>query len=146
MIVAKAVIPNQFWILKENNEKVGNIEAGPDGYQVKIHNEIKQFKTIRTIKQRENIDFEPAITKKPAVVTNQVHGYPTPSFPHNAIFDVKHQIPLWTKEIRSKSWYAAGWFRIKLNRNWSVVQCPKLITLQRYPYEGPFMTEEEANQ
>lgn len=144
MIVAKTIVPNQFWILQEGNQKIGNIEAGPDGFQVKIKNQIKQFKTIRTIKQREQINFETIINKKQEVRHDQVHGFPTTGHAHNAIYDVRHQIPLWTREPRSKSWYAAGWYRVKLNRHWSVVQCPKLITLQRYPYQGPFMTEQEA--
>lgn len=144
MIVAKTIIPNQFWILQENDQKIGNIEAGPNGFQVKIKDQIKQFKTIRTIKQREQINFETVVDKKPQVESNQVHGFPTTGHAHNAIYDVKHQIPLWTKEPRSKSWYAAGWYRVKLNRHWTVVQCPKLITLQRYPYDGPFMTEKET--
>ena len=47
MIVAKPVIDKQFWILQEDNRKVGNIEACADGYQVKINNQIAQFKIGR---------------------------------------------------------------------------------------------------
>ena len=35
MIVAKPVIDNQYWILKQDNQKIGNIEASADGYVVK---------------------------------------------------------------------------------------------------------------
>ena len=37
MIVEKPVIPNQYWILKQDDRKIGNIEAGPDGFQVRIN-------------------------------------------------------------------------------------------------------------
>ena len=143
MIIAKAVIPNQYWILKENDRKIGNIEAGPDGFSVKIKNQTQCFKTLSMVQQRAGIDFEP-IKQRSTPEPNQVHGYPTNEHPFNPIFDVKRQLPLWTQEEKSKSWFAAGWYRIKTGRNWSVAQCPKLITLQRYPYAGPFYTEEEA--
>ena len=146
MIVAKAVIPNQFWILKDGDIKVGNIEAGPSGFEVKINNQVQSFKTLNSIKQKVAVDFEPVSRKKAVPSTNQVHGYSTSGKPFNAIYDVKHQVPLWTKEARSKSWYAAGWYRIKQSRTWETVFCPKLITLQRYPYEGPFLNKDQANE
>jgi hypothetical protein len=145
MIVAKAVIPNQYWILKQDDRKVGNIEADPSGgFQVKINNQVERFKTIRTIKQRVAIDFEPVVKPRTRVTGNEVNGYPTTSKPYNAIYDVRHQVPLWTREERSKSWYAAGWYRVKQGRHWTIEECPKLIMLERYEYQGPFHTEAEA--
>lgn len=145
MIIAKPVIPNQFWILKENEVKVGNIEAGPHGFDVKINSQVQSFKSINTLKQKVSINFEPVAKKQPILSTNLAHGFPTSGKPYNSIFDVKHQVPLWTKENRSKSWYAAGWYQVKQGRNWTVEFCPKLITLQRYQYRGPFYSEEQAN-
>lgn len=147
MIVAKPVIPNQFWILKQNDRKVGNIEARADGFSVKIGDQVSSYKTINTIKQKIAIAFEPVAKNiGPGVVENTVHGFPTIGQAHNAIYDVKHQVPLWTREPRSKSWYAAGWYRVKQGRSWTVELCPKLITLQRYPYQGPYHTKEQANE
>lgn len=146
MIVAKTVIPNQYWILRQNDRKIGNIEHGPDGFQVKINNQVQKFKTIKTLKQRVPVDFEPVIKKRVSNIGNTVNGFPTTSKPHNSIFDVKHQVPLWTKESRSKSWYAAGWYRIKQGRNWDIVECPKLIMLERYQYRGPYHSKKEAEQ
>lgn len=145
MIVAKPVVPNQFWILKQDDRKVGNIEANSDGFSVKIGDQVKSYKSINTIKKTVAIDFEPVIRRQGVASTDSVHGFPTAGHAYNAIFDVKHQVPLWTKEPRSKSWYSAGWFRVKQGRHWTVEFCPKLITLQRYPYAGPFHTEEQAN-
>lgn len=146
MLLAKTVIPNQYWILRDSDRKVGNIEAGPDGFQVKIDNQVQTFKNMNTIRKKVAIDFEVVENLHRPTVKNQVHGYPTKSQPYNAIYDVKHQVPLWTKEPRSKSWYAAGWYRIKQGRSWSVVFCPKLIALERYPYQGPFHDQARAEQ
>lgn len=146
MIIAKPVIPNQFWILKDGDNKVGNIEAVAGGVSVKIGNQVQSYKNINALKQRISIKFESVNKVKVDDNDNKVHGYPTTGEQvYNAIFDVKHQVPLWTKELRSKSWYAAGWYRVKQGRNWTTELCPKLITLQRYPYQGPFHTKEEAS-
>lgn len=146
MIIAKAVIPNQYWILRDDHGKIGNIEADPSGgFQVRINNEIQKFQTINKLKRRFPIDFQTIKRSKIKSKENQVSGYHTTGTPYNAIYDVKHQVPLWTKEERSKSWYAAGWYRIKQGRNWTIEECPKLIMLERYQYQGPFFTKDEAN-
>ena len=49
MIVAKPVIPNQFWILKDGDHKIGNIEIAPGGFSVKIGDHVQSYKSINTI-------------------------------------------------------------------------------------------------
>ena len=145
-LVAKPVIDKQFWILQDGNQKVGNIEACAGGYQVKINNQVAQFKTIKMVEQRAHVQFEPAIKKQSKPVTNLVNGYPVAGRVCNPLWDVQKKLPLYTKTNKSKSWFAAGWYRVKKGRNWTTLQGPKLILLQRYPYEGPFYTREEAAQ
>lgn len=143
--VAKPVVDKKFWILQKDNEKVGNIEAVSNGYQVTINNQTQQFKTIRMAAQRANIQFESgAKATKPD--THSVHGYPASSRVHNPVWDVQQQLPLYTKTKKSKSWFAAGWYQLKRGRNWRVVQDPKVISLERYPYAGPFQTKEQASE
>jgi hypothetical protein len=146
-LIAKPVIDKQFWILQDGNQKVGNIEACAGGYQVKIRNQTSQFKTIRMAAQRVNIQFE-SMSSMPnrKKVYNQVHGYPAAGRIYNPMWDVKLKLPIYTKTNKSKSWFAAGWYQIKKGRAWCVVQDPKLIVLQRYPYQGPFHTEKDANE
>ena len=61
-LVAKPVIDKQFWILQEDNVKVGNVEACAGGYQVKINNQVvAQYKTIKLVERNINVTFEPAI-------------------------------------------------------------------------------------
>jgi hypothetical protein len=144
-LVAKPVVDKQFWILQDGDRKVGNIEACAGGYQVKINNQTAQFKTIRTAAQRVDIEFEilPRLEKiKPSV--NLVHGYPAQGRVYNPIWDVPQKLPLFTKTKKSKSWFAAGWYRVKKGRNWATVQDPKLILLQRYSYTGPYHSYDQA--
>ena len=146
MLVAKPVIDKQFWILQENNRKVGNVEACAGGYQVKINNQIAQFKTIKMAAQRANIEFEPAVKlSKPKATMDQVHGYPVSGRVYNPMWDVAQQLPVYTKTAKSKSWFAAGWYRVRRGRTWTTTLAPKLIVLQRYAYQGPYYSETEAN-
>ena len=144
-LIAKPVIDKQFWILQENNQKVGNVEACNGGYQVKINNQVAQFKTIKLVEQRVNVQFETTLKRSKVEKTTppNVHGYPAVGRIFNPIWDIQQKLPLYTKTNKSKSWFAAGWYQVKKGRKWAVVQDPKPIVLQRYPYQGPFHTKEE---
>ena len=143
MLVAKVVADKQFWILQEDDRKVGNIEAWNGGYQVRINNQVKQFKTIKLAARESNIVFAKEETASKPDNTS-VHGYPVAGRCYNPVWDVVHHLPIYTKTAKSKSWFAAGWYSIKRGRNWKIIQDPKLIALQRYPYQGPFKTKEQV--
>ena len=146
MIVAKPVIDKQFWILQDGSEKVGNVEAAQGGgFNVKINDTVQQYKTIKMVTQTTDIVFEQPPKTQKKIASNDVHGYEAQGRAHNPIWDIKHRLPLYTKTKKSKSWFAAGWYQVQRGRNWKTVQDPKLITLQRYKYHGPFHTKEEAN-
>jgi hypothetical protein len=144
-LIALPVVDKQYWILKDNDRKVGNVEACDGGYQVKINNQIAQFKTIKMVEQRVHIHFEPSAKKTKPLQQSTVHGYPVSGRMYNPMWDIPHKLPIYTKTNKSKSWFAAGWYRVKKGRNWTTIQGPKLIMLQRYPYHGPYYTQEEAN-
>jgi len=143
-IIAKPVIDKQYWILKQDNQKVGIIEAVDGGFAVKLRDKVSQYKTIKMAGRDANIEFEPAIKSK-KLSANQVHGFEVTGKVFNALWDVKHKLPLFTRSDKSKSWFAAGWYMVKQHRTWKLTHHPKLITLQRYKYQGPFHSKEEAN-
>lgn len=145
-LIAKPVIDRKYWILQQNNRKVGNVEACPGGFQVKLNNQVEQFKSIKMLEKRIQIQFEPIPPKVKTVKPQQVHGYPTSGKVHNGLWNVQDKLPLYTKTPKSKSWYAAGWYQVKKGRNWKTIQDPKLILLQRYEYQGPYYSKEEAQK
>jgi hypothetical protein len=142
MIQAKPIVDNRYWILKEDDRKVGTVEAHNNNVVVRINNTTQHFKSIGRL---SNIQFEPAYktTKMPR---DQAHGYETGCRAHNAMWDVRRRLPLFTKSSKSKSWYAAGWYSLQQSRRWSTVRNPKLILLDRYKYHGPFHTQKEADE
>ena len=143
MIVAKPVIDNQYWILKQDDEKIGNVQAVDGGFALTIRNKVAKFKTIRMLRRQANIEFAEPEHVTP-IPKDRVHGYPTGCRTHNGMWNVQLKLPLFTKTTKSKSWFAAGWYLIKQHRSWKVLQNPKLIVLERYTYQGPFYTEEHA--
>lgn len=145
MIVAKPVIADQFWILRQDDQKIGNITANGDGFDVKIKDSVTRFQTISMIAQR-GIEFEPVAYRSAPQKTNTIHGFPAQGRVFNPTWDVRHGLPLYTKTKKSKSWFCGGWYRIRQGRCWEVVESPKLIAVQRYPYQGPFYTKEQAAQ
>jgi hypothetical protein len=143
VITAKPVIENRYWILRQGDEKIGNIEATDSGFQVKVQDSVQQFKTIRMVRQRMKVEFE-KIAAAHRDDPHSVYGFPAGCRAYNAMYQVQNGLPLFTKSAKSKSWYAAGWYQIWQARRWTTVQSPKLITLQRYRYRGPFHSREQA--
>mgnify|MGYP006093171277 FL=1 len=144
MLVAKPVIDKKFWILQQGDEKIGNVQAVDGGFALTIRNKVAKFKTIRMLRRQANIEFAEPEHVTP-IPKDRVHGYPTGCRTHNGMWNVQLKLPLFTKTTKSKSWFAAGWYSIKQHRSWKVLQNPKLIVLERYTYQGPFYTEEQAN-
>ena len=141
-LVAKPIVKNQFWIVTDGVKKVGNIEANNAGYGVQINGTFLQFSNTEDLKKSTHIKFENL--KQTTKVTIPYPEYPTTSRVYNSICDVKRGLHLYTKTKKSKCLHAAGWFVLDQNGTESVVFCPKYIFVQRYPYKGPYKTEQEA--
>jgi hypothetical protein len=140
-LIAKPVVDKEFWLLHENDRKIGNILAHEGKFQVKINNEVTEYPSLAQVETAIGIQLTSA--PKP-IKLNTIHGYHTGSRSFNETWDVKHGLPLFTKKESGQCWHAAGWYLTKRGRDWRVEECPKLIYLQRYPYQGPFLTKREA--
>lgn len=148
-IHAKPIIDNKFWIVEADGEKVATLRKNDDNRFV-MSNEggIEVFDDKESLTKKFGRDFFVAKIVKESnhALDNEVHGYPTSTSPHNSMFDIKRKLPLFTKSGDSKSLYCAGYYVIKFDKGWVKSFCPKLITLQRYDFKGPFKTEIEMKQ
>jgi hypothetical protein len=144
-LVAKPVIKNKFWIVEESGSKVATIQAiDEDGGFVYVHDDQREhFPSIKLISKKYNIEFVKA-DKPKRDPDADVYGFPIQGVAYNQVLDVQRYLPLYTKQAKSKSFYCAGYYLIKLGQNWHQELCPKLITLNRYEYYGPFKTAEAA--
>ena len=141
-IHAKPIIKDMFWVLTAEDKRVGEINKQGSTYSLKIGDSVFNYKNLNRIKANANIEFEKQITAKEREV-NQVHGYSTDAEPYNGVWSLQQKVPIFTKEENSKSWFAAGWYLVKQNKRWRQDFCPKLITLQRYDYRGPYKCQKD---
>jgi hypothetical protein len=88
------------------------------------------------------------VKKIPTVkeITNTVYDFLCSSKPFNPVYNVRKKLPIYAKSTKSKSQYCAGYYVIQFRKGWVKSFCPKLITLERYPFKGPFRTEQEMRQ
>ena len=143
---ATPVVKNKFWIVEKDGEKVASILAAEDGVVFVKDDQREKYPSITMLKSRHNIEFLRNGKKVSAAPSNEVNGFHASGKPHNPLYDVRKKLPIYTKDSKSKSFYCAGHYLVRLNNHWSKVYCPKLITLQRYEFIGPFKDPEEQAQ
>jgi len=146
-LLAKPVVKNRCWVVEKDGEKYGSILAN-DYEVVLVHGGRRErFPNLKMLKDRYNIVLDlPNTNKASKPVHSDVYGYPCQGKAHNILWEVQKKLPIYTQDDNSKSFYCAGFYIVKLNNVWSEAFCPKLITVNRYPYEGPFKTQEQMQQ
>lgn len=146
---AKVLVPDQEWIIQDNQKKIGSISKSKFGYVVMQNGKSVGFENLSEIKAKFGIAiFEESINKvrrdtsvdKPYLI----YEFPCRTQPYNPVYSVKNRLPLYSKNPKSKSQYCAGYYAIQFGKGWGKAFCPKLITIQRYPYHGPFKTMNEV--
>jgi hypothetical protein len=149
---SKVLIPNKCWIIEEGGIKLGTLNKEKKGWsfyskgnkiEIRDLGEIKNHFGIGTLEQ-SNIKSLKKTT--PISIDTSVYDYPCASRPHNPVYNVVKKLPIYAKSGKSKSLYCAGYYIIRFRKGWVKSFCPKLITLERYPYKGPFKTETEMRQ
>jgi hypothetical protein len=144
-LLAKQVVKNKCWIVEDNGKKVATILSNPNGVvyvdQKDLHRE--QFSSLKLLSDRYNIVVDKPKLQKAIKELHDVYGYPCEHNAQNILWDVQHKLPIFTKGNKSKSFFCAGYYIVKFNNGWVKSYCPKLITLNRYPYQGPYKSQEQ---
>jgi hypothetical protein len=147
--VAKVVIPNKSWIVEDSGVKLGTLNKEKKGFSFYRQGVKLDIKDAKEIEDKFGLAlFEESISKiqKTNLKKTQdlsVYDYPTASKPHNPVYNIVKKLPIYAKSGKSKSLYCAGYYVIQFRKGWVKSFCPKLITLERYPYQGPYKTETE---
>jgi hypothetical protein len=132
-------VSDKFWILKDDNGKVGEVNINNNKYTVTVNGRTASFQTRDAVTSNTGIEFLPNNTCTSDVPQTSVYGYPIPednSF--NAVWNLKLSLPLYTSSEDSKSWHAAGYYLVKIKDKWKNILSPRLIILQRNDYRGPY--------
>jgi len=145
---AKPVLEDKFWIVEQSGQKIGTLRKNEDKFVFSNEQGVKFYHSKKSILTDYGKDFFVAKIIKEADDSepNEVHGFKCSTKPHNSMYDIQKRLPLFTKSGDSKSLYCSGYYVIKFEKGWVKSFCPKLITLQRYAYKGPFKTDLEMKQ
>lgn len=144
-LIAKPVVNGQYWVVTDGAKKVGNVIADSAGYEVKLNGTNTHYASTSAIKRKAKIAFQTLKTNKTSIVLPFSH-YPTTKRIYNSIVDVKRKLHIFTKTVKSKCFYAAGWFVLDQDGEKEVMFCPKYIFIERYQYSGPYKTKTEAEK
>ena len=145
---AKPVLKDKFWIVEEEGNNIGTLSWGDGRYMFSSKNKTMFFDNQKQIKKEFGLDISveemPEVTNKS--LAKEIYNFPTSVLPYNSMYDIKRKLPLFTKSVKSKSLYCAGYYIIRFEKGWVKSFCPKLITIERYDFKGPFKTEIEMRQ
>lgn len=140
-IKAKVILKDKFWIVEEEGEKLGTLSFNDERFMFSANNGVAFFENKKQLKSELGLTvFDKDETTK-IETEKEIYGYPTSTTPYNVIYDVHRKFALFTKSIKSKSLYCAGFYIIHFDKGWVKSFCPKLITLERYDYKGPFKND-----
>jgi hypothetical protein len=145
---AKVLVPNKEWLVRDGNSKIGSVSKAKKGYVFLKNGRAIGFKNLIEISEQFGItvfeeNFKKELNKGANDENHMIYDYPCSSEPYEPVYNVKKKLPLFAKSDKSKSQYCAGYYVIRFRKGWVKSFCPKLITLERYPFQGPFKTEAE---
>lgn len=141
---AVEVIADKLWITYDSNgNKTGTMRPSSDG------DWLVQYFTdgSKLAHDSDNADQFFDFEGKPEPSSwhqEHVYGYPVPKIETFKIQE-RENLPCFTKTPTSKVYFAAGYYGINFeNGGWMDAFCPKLATLRKYEYVGPFKTSTDA--
>ena len=143
MIKTKTILKDKFWILEDQGVRVGTLSIADDKFMFSGPAGTKYFDSENALKKTfgKGVMMNEVPVQAEVSTQKEAYGYPTSTTPYNPMLDVQRKLPLFTKSKKSKSLYAAGYYIIHFDKGWVRSFCPKLVTLEKYDYRGPFKTE-----
>lgn len=147
-IKTKQLLPDRFWIIEQNGTRIGTIQRQEDNLFVITGTDstIAQLTKQEVDEQFEIFKNKELVEVKATDIRKEIYGYPTKHIPFNAVLDVKHKIPLYSKSENSNNMYAAGYYLVHFPKGWVKGFCPKLVTLSNNEFKGPFKSVMEQRQ
>ena len=146
-IKTKQLLPDRFWIIEHNGSRIGTIQRHDQNQFIVTGTDSSIANlTLEEVEDTFNLFNSQDLIETKDDVDKEVYGYPAKHTPYNAVFDVKHQLPLYSKSPNSDNMYAAGYYCVKFPKGWVKGFCPKLSTIAENEYQGPFKTVVEQRK
>ena len=148
-LLAKNILPQKFWIIEsQDKDKLGTIQIDRGRVKVLINGSTFNYDSFETALEQHAIQPSQDPIEESIKVKNEyaVNGYSAKDEPFNEIYDAKLGLPMYTKTEKSKCFYAAGYYIIRFEFAWAPAYCPKVITLKRNEFHGPYHTQLEMKE
>jgi hypothetical protein len=148
VIYAKPIIPEKFWIVKDENVNIATVEKKEQGtFQVIKSNVKTEVTSVSSVNELFGQDIFANSPKRSDLVkeVHDIDGYTTKVKPYNVQWFDK--IPTFTKTQSSEDRYCAGYYGVRFEGGIFFSYNPKLVTLTEKCIEflGPYKNEMEAN-
>lgn len=139
----------KIWELKDQETKLGTVYQVEKGFIFAHQGQTNYFtskkKLDEYVGQINGARLVPLVFKKTKdKQTSLVFDFPAQGPSYNHLLHVKHRAPVYTKEPNSKCFFAAGWYAVNIDGEWTVEFCPKLLVINRNPFKGPYKNESDA--
>ena len=146
-IKTKQLLRDRFWIIEHNGSRIGTIQRHDQNQFIVTGTDSSVTNcTLEEIEDKFNLFDTTDVVEHKQDLVKEVYGYPTKHSPYNAVFDVHHKLPLYSKSPNSDNMYAAGYYCVKFPKGWVNGFCPKLSTIAENDFEGPFKTVMEQRK
>ena len=147
MVKLKPITDTSWLVTRDNDvDKVGILSDTGNGFMLMSKNSKELFPNKDAIIDhfKENV-FNNIIERTDTNKKYFIKGYPVDFYNPFEVNEreVIDDLPLYTKTAISKVMHCAGYYCISFTNGWLPTLCPKLSTLQKYGYKGPFKTEME---
>lgn len=146
MLQAKQIIKDSFWILEQNEQKVGTMRKASSTWQVLLEQNKQEFQTydeVISFLGSDPLSVNKKNLEQPQAGKFDVNGYPTEIKPFN--IEVKNNLPTYTKTSKSQVRHCAGYYCVEFPKGWVPSFNPKMQTLieNAMSFAGPFNSEME---
>lgn len=148
MIVLKEVTEDSWLVTEDNTTHLGLLSVSPAGQFVLLDKEGKKhFHSRKDICDffRDDIFNKVQAVRPVKKVEFFVKGYPI-NYHDPVEADEDTALPLFKKTKISSVYHCAGYYCVKFPKGWIHVFCPKLSTLEKYDFRGPFKTDTEMKE
>ena len=145
----KPITPTSWIVINDIDEnRIGLLTEIRNQYILMVKGEKRQFIDRKEVNKffNENIFDNVVETKTEEKKQYYINGYPVNYDTPLEVFIKGNKLPLYSKKQTSDVVYSAGYYCLGFPKLWMPVYCPKLSTLELYPYAGPFVTEEEMKR
>jgi hypothetical protein len=140
------------WLVHQGNQKIGILNKDVQEHYTYISGkELVSFSDDNEVRNHfgnlslfeEKIDT-PSLKHDAYYIGGYEVDYAEPYVLEETHPDYRKDLPLYTKIEGGTIYYAAGYYCINFDKGWKHANGPKLSTIEKYGYRGPFKTLLEA--